>query len=515
MSSEKSDENLEKPKESGSGEVKFNMETGEAFQKKVGKVNKTLDSIKNILLFVVQSRAFKSTLNFLIPYFPNLENLNLKTLEEQITSVFVILTRIITVFMTTALIYASFTGIFDQSLVFEPIKMPEELVKIGFNPSEISSLIVEDIKLKKSLSQKGIDLVNNKSSSGSLKSRGNLEYDFEKSIAKEDIVIMGISLNSVKQLIRNSLGKKDSSVAGSIVQSPTSLQMYLRISNAKEFIHPIKVEIINGDTIEAVNEIISQAGLMVLKVNEPYIASLYLMVELQKYKSSDSPDAAKVTEKENELRDFILKSIERSKGKEYEKNLFALKGMINSQIFGDYAAANESFRKAEDMGLSGSSSFYLEWGYSLNDSESSEDKDLALEKFQKALSIDPKNVDVLSELAMEYLIRGDLDTSEEYLNKLEKLKSGNIYTRYIKAKLLDARGNSNEAIEILKTIVREHPNLIHVKMELAYLSNKQSLFDEASSLYEEILKLDPSNEEAKIGLDYSNKKTVIPTESAQ
>ncbi len=119
----------------------------------------------------------------------------------------------------------------------------------------------------------------------------------------------------------------------------------------------------------------------------------------------------------------------------------------------------------------------------------------ALEYLELAIETDPENPLYHDQLASLYLQLGEQERAEEEREKTRALQQA--FEQYLAALKLSTQGHRARAVAMLEPVIREHPQFVTGKMLLADLYHQDGRQDSALDLYMEILKLDPSQSEAR------------------
>ena len=127
--------------------------------------------------------------------------------------------------------------------------------------------------------------------------------------------------------------------------------------------------------------------------------------------------------------------------------------------------------------------------------------------FEKAISLEPTNPVLHTELGKLYLISGDSDKAKEKFNKAKELKSDYIDVSVQLSLLYESEGNLEEAIRQMEGLVISYPYNIEVIFQLGRLYLNNNLTDEAIPQFEKAIELFPnhSNSLYSLGLAYQRK----------
>ena len=130
-----------------------------------------------------------------------------------------------------------------------------------------------------------------------------------------------------------------------------------------------------------------------------------------------------------------------------------------------------------------------------------------MNSFEKAISLEPTNSVLHTELGKFYLVSGENDKAKEKFNKAKELKPDYIDASIQLALVYERENNAGEAIKQMEGLVASYPNNIEVIFQLGrlYLNNNRT--DEAISQFEKAIELFPnhSNSLYSLGLAYQIK----------
>jgi len=130
-----------------------------------------------------------------------------------------------------------------------------------------------------------------------------------------------------------------------------------------------------------------------------------------------------------------------------------------------------------------------------------------IKSFEKAISLEPTNPVLHTELGKLYLVSNDKDRAKTEFNKAKELKSDYIDASIQLALVYERENNAGEAIKQMEGLVASYPNNIEVIFQLGrlYLNNNRT--DEAISQFEKAIELFPnhSNSLYSLGLAYQIK----------
>ena len=121
-------------------------------------------------------------------------------------------------------------------------------------------------------------------------------------------------------------------------------------------------------------------------------------------------------------------------------------------------------------------------------------QDAAIDAFRAILKQDPRSVPALDGLTKALIAQG------RYTAAISELKNApaNEVLRLNLAVAYSKNGNTDEALQTLSALVKEHPAYAKAHMDLGIVYTQQKRFGEASQEFEEALRLDPRDEEARL-----------------
>jgi tetratricopeptide (TPR) repeat protein len=122
------------------------------------------------------------------------------------------------------------------------------------------------------------------------------------------------------------------------------------------------------------------------------------------------------------------------------------------------------------------------------------EQDAAIDAFKSILKQDPRSVPALDGLTKALIAQG------RYTAAISELKNApaNEVLQLNLAVAYSKNGNTDEALQTLSAIVKEHPSYAKAHMDLGIVYTQQKRFGEASQEFEEALRLDPTDDEARL-----------------
>ncbi|MFH0985421.1 MAG: tetratricopeptide repeat protein [Candidatus Omnitrophota bacterium] len=123
----------------------------------------------------------------------------------------------------------------------------------------------------------------------------------------------------------------------------------------------------------------------------------------------------------------------------------------------------------------------------------------ALEQYQKALKIDPKNPRATLLIGLCYAQTGDLDTA---LTFVERASTNNpSYTSFYNLGLIrSVRGEFNEAVKAFDRAIELEPKSFEASYQKGLAYGQLKKYDQAILSYQKALELNPSFDNARIAL---------------
>ena len=121
-------------------------------------------------------------------------------------------------------------------------------------------------------------------------------------------------------------------------------------------------------------------------------------------------------------------------------------------------------------------------------------QDAAIDAFRAILKQDPRSVPALDGLTKALIAQG------RYTAAISELKNApaNEVLRLNLAVAYSKNGNTDEALQTLSAIVKEHPAYSKAHLDLGIAYTQQKRFGEAAQEFEEALRLDPTDDEARL-----------------
>jgi tetratricopeptide (TPR) repeat protein len=125
-------------------------------------------------------------------------------------------------------------------------------------------------------------------------------------------------------------------------------------------------------------------------------------------------------------------------------------------------------------------------------------QNLAIQCYTLALSINPENVNALMNLANEYCNQGNIDKALEYYEKAQEVQGENAEIWYRKGNAFFQAKQYDKAIECYDEAIALDNNYEDALFDKAVALNKLEKAEDALESLNKILKINPTNESAKV-----------------
>ncbi len=498
-----SKKNTAKPEEikpeSVESKAEFTFEAKGKIKEEFDKAETVIKGVEATSLLFLRSQWLGKLIEKGKKIFPFLININLKKIEERVVSFFTICIRLFSVATATFLIVASLRGIFNETYSIEPLKVPESFVQDGLDGQEVTSRLLQSVQNIINIAQRN----------------PKIKYDFSKEIAHEDVVIMGISLNSIKQLVRSSMGIQNKTISGGIVKREEELEISLRVSGLNKSFTPIIVKFESGKLYKAFDELIKESAIQLLEKTEPVIASYFYLNEEKYDKVKTLAIAIKESDsKYDKINGYFLHGFLLQKEHEYTGAIEQYKKVIelNPENFlaianigaslaaiEDYKGAIEQYKRATELNQNLDFA-YFGIGFALS---ALGDKKGAIEQFKKAIELFPEDANVYLYLGDELFNLGNnKEAIEQYKKAIElnpKKASAYLYMGDALFKLGDKKG----AIEQYKKTIELDSKNANAYLSMGYALSNLGDKKEAIEQFKKTIELDPKNANAYLNLGYA------------
>lgn len=183
--------------------------------------------------------------------------------------------------------------------------------------------------------------------------------------------------------------------------------------------------------------------------------------------------------------DYLLKAIE--KGSDVPETLHMLS--VNHLNLGRLKEAEHYGKQALDL----NADFLKAWLNLGSIYRAQAQLEKALECYQKANQLDPKNAGVAFRIGEIYRDQGDLNKAMELFDITLKIEENHIRATLEKADLYKKKGNYKKAEEWLGIAKEEHGDRMSIQVARAELYKSQGDYDKAIGLYEKLLEGQPQN----------------------
>lgn len=112
--------------------------------------------------------------------------------------------------------------------------------------------------------------------------------------------------------------------------------------------------------------------------------------------------------------------------------------------------------------------------------------DEAITLFERVVRSDADNHAAMFELATLFLDKGLLTEADYYASNASKLDSGNMWYQIVYGEVLSLQGRFSEAADVFRKVISDHPTAIEHYMDLAFVLEKGSMFNEAIEALNEL-----------------------------
>ena len=337
----------------------------------------------------------------------------LKRLESNILKFFTYISKLIVAFTIVVTLYNSINSLLSKNLTIQPFNVPQSFFDNGITGSFVVSQINDDIRKFKN--------------HGWSVSAINIQR-FEEVNIQEDIVLFGISFNSVKSLIRNIVGVEDKSINGSLITKGNILHLKLSFYNVKSVKITTNVDEFNN-VFEAYDQLMSKAAFEILREVDPFILASYYWAKNDNQTSLKLIKEMIENKKGNLDYAYLLWGEILTKDKNYiqaikkfkqsitinSKNALAWNGWGWSlyKINGKENEVISKFEKAITINPNLWHAWYY-WGLILVKNNQPQ---AAIKKFNKAIRSDSDKYESYNEISYVFQKLGELNKSILYLNK--------------------------------------------------------------------------------------------------
>ena len=259
----------------------------------------------------------------------------LKKIENQITSLFTIFSRLFLLVIALTAAYLIYKSLRNDSYVIQPFQVPTQLEASGYNGAVFARKLQDRV-------------AEVKTNIGSTKTDSIQFQANEKPDLKVDVVGFGLSLNSLTYHLKSLLGREINMIAGELTDMNGQLSLTMRMTGYES--KTIQKNYL-GAQHKTLDSLLEEGAKYIIKNTDPYRIAVY-----------------------------------HYNHKEYSKSLQIIHQMI---------------KKEQELPWA-----YLAWGNLLNKQGKQGE---AIEKFEKALTIDPAFDKVLSNIAWTHFRNKDYE----------------------------------------------------------------------------------------------------------
>lgn len=302
--------------------------------------------------------------------------------------------------------YGFIEGVFDRSLIIEPLVVPS-----GYSKNGISGDLVA-----KQLNQRMATIRTQGWSFSKLSI-----VDISQVPITEDVVFLGISLNTVISLTRKLFGVRNQSVQGNLYKTDKMLHFHLTVSHQPTIELNEQIES-NQSEYQVYQQLINQAAKRILSTVDPFALASYhwangetdeSIVLVKRIVDENRPESGsayllwgEVLSRKGEYQAALSKFEQATAYR--EESALAYNGIGSIfLIIQEYSKAIEAFKKAIHLKPDFWEAWY-QWGQVML---SRQDYSEAVVKFNTAIATEPSRSDAYNELSYAYLHRGEIDNA--------------------------------------------------------------------------------------------------------
>lgn len=319
------------------------------------------------------------------------------------------------------ILFYSVRGVLSDTYYIESISLPDSIIKNGLSENEVSGRII----LKLRLIQSEVIAIDSSDSEVIHKPI----FRFNDAVASEDIKVFGVSLSSLKKVIRLLLNIQDKVISGSIVRRGNELEAKIHFPFSTETID-VKEKIINDDEIGCIDVLIEKLSEKIMLKEQPATIGWYFLI-----------------------RKDYLKANEVYEGHKDNYDMIVLKGYI-ALAERYYSESLHYFTSAER--IDGETDYNLYFGKATA-YMNSEDYRNAIIYFEKARQINDSDPILFVNMGLCSKLVGQFDRAKEYFTEATKLKN-NYATAYYNLGLLLKSNNKEEAKRYFNLAIKSKPN---------------------------------------------------------
>lgn len=202
--------------------------------------------------------------------FKALKRFPLEDISDRVKHLFAILTRALSSVIVFLLIIGSFRGIFYNKVIFQDFSVPESYQSSAITGDVVKNKIVYHAnQLFEELAEKNFP----RDSTG--KGESERQDPLERNVPREDVEIMGVSLNALKGAIRSTLGLENALVSGILIDQSDELVLELTVSREED----VSVESFSSScvdvSLECLDTLVKQAAIYLLGIREPLLVAFH------------------------------------------------------------------------------------------------------------------------------------------------------------------------------------------------------------------------------------------------
>ncbi len=306
---------------------------------------------------------------------------------------------------------SSINGVFEDNFTITPFAVPIAFEEVGINGNYVAWQLSDNIdEIRKSgWSVHGLQIFT----------------EAHKEV-EEDIILFGVSLNSVKSLVRQALGISDKSIFGSLVNQHTRL--LLKISNGDDGTIIVEKAVSQPEKVYlAYEELMQEAAKEVLRDIDPFILASYFWANKQIPQSIEIIEEMIRNEDRSADAAYLIwgKILVDQNAPKSALEKFKTSVALNPEQFlaltawgtllyreGNYLESIPLFERALDIQPEFWNAIHL-WGKALAQQERHKE---AIVKFKQAIELNPKKFDAYNWIAYQYSALNQIDKAIEYLN---------------------------------------------------------------------------------------------------
>ncbi len=210
----------------------------------------------------------------------SLRGLTLEMLEQRIKYLFSIIARGLSSLIMLVVIVGSLRGFLEKKILFNDFNVPESFEIKGISGQVLKNKIMNKaISLPALYAEPSISITTIKLADGTedtIRTRKNAsDFSPTSNLLEQDVEIMGVSLNSVKGLIRSAVGITNTVIGGNLIEEDSLLTLELNINT-----EGLQVEVFNAPGYhekpkKCLDELIEKAAVHILAMEQPLYVAFY------------------------------------------------------------------------------------------------------------------------------------------------------------------------------------------------------------------------------------------------